>query len=272
AEEVRVGAMVTMAEAARHSEVGERFGAAQDALLKAASAQLRNAATLGGNLLQRTRCSYFRDGSSPCNKRQPGQGCAAQGGDTRGLAILGTSPSCVANYPGDFAVALVALGASVTVCDASGAGRTLLVEELHRTPEDTPHVETTLAPGELITSIHIPKRGWSASAYTKVRDRASYAFALVSAAVALRLDPETGLIEEAGVALGGLAAKPWRCPGVEDALRGARVSEEHALEAAQACLKDATLDAHQVFKVELGRRTVARAILEAASRASQDAS
>jgi xanthine dehydrogenase YagS FAD-binding subunit len=214
-----IGALATMADAAAHPDIGERWPAAAQALNSAASAQIRNTATIGGTLLQRTRCSHFRDPASACNKRSPGAGCAAlAGGQARELAVLGTSPHCIASYPGDLAVALVA---SLTVLGLDGVtDRHLPVEDLHRAPGERPDLDTVLSPGELILAVHLPERGWTGSTYVKLRDRDSYAFALASAAVAVRL--EEGRIAELRIALGGLATRPWRCRAAEDAARGLR--------------------------------------------------
>ncbi|MEM7797879.1 MAG: xanthine dehydrogenase family protein subunit M [Chloroflexota bacterium] len=254
-----IGALVTMSELMDHSIVQERYAVMYDALRLAASAQIRNAATIGGNLLQRTRCAYYRDKHAACNKHSPGSGCAATGGDSRGLAILGTSKHCIANYAGDLAVALVALDASVTTADADGAERKLKVEDLHRLPGDQPHIETNLKPGELITHIHVPHQTWDKTLYHKVRDRASYAFALTSAAVALRRRQE--VIDEVRIALGGLATKPWRCRAAEAYLQGKALTMATATKAAELCLEGAQTDSYRAFKVELGKRTVIRALL-----------
>ncbi|MEM9777522.1 MAG: FAD binding domain-containing protein, partial [Chloroflexota bacterium] len=231
-----------------------------DALRLAASAQIRNAATIGGNLLQRTRCAYFRDKHANCNRHTPGSGCAAIHGDSRGLAILGTSSHCIANYAGDLAVALVALGASLTVVAPDGKARVMQVEDLHRLPGDRPDIETNLKDGELITHIHVPRREWDASLYHKVRDRASYAFALTSAAVAVRF--RNRRVDEIRLALGGLAAKPWRCHAAEAYLQGQPLTIATATEAAELCFEGAQTDEHRAFKLELGKRTVIRALLD----------
>jgi xanthine dehydrogenase YagS FAD-binding subunit len=219
-------------------------------------------ASLGGNVLQRTRCTYFRDPSwGACNKRKPGSGCAAIGGVSRKLAVLGTSPHCIASYPGDFAVALVALGATVDVEGPKGA-RVIAFEDLHRLPGDAPHIETTLAPGELITGFTVPPGPWTRrSLYLKVRDRQSYEFALTSAAVALDLDG--GVVREARIGLGGLAAKPWRSHEAEAALKGQPLNETTAEAAAEAALAQARGSGDLAYKLELGRRTLVRALLQA---------
>jgi xanthine dehydrogenase YagS FAD-binding subunit len=259
---LHIGAGVTMAALADHPVVAERLPLVRSALLQSASPQIRNMATIGGNLLQRTRCSYFRDATSPCNKRAPGSGCAARGGDARGLAILGTSAACIANYPGDLAVALLAVDAQVEVQGLDGQRRTLLLADLHRTPGDSPDRETTLAPGDLIIGITVPLADHSRSAYIKVRDRASYAFALASAAVTLRLDAD-GNVTRCAIALGGVATRPWRARAAEDALIGQRLTTETALAAGQAALSTADPTPDQQFKVALAVRVVAKAVLEA---------
>lgn len=265
---LHVGASVTMAALADHPIVAERLPLVRSALLQSASPQIRNMATIGGNLLQRTRCSYFRDATSPCNKRSPGSGCAAQGGDARALAILGTSAACVANYPGDLAVALLAVDAQVAVQGAGGP-RSLPLADLHRTPGDTPEQETTLSPGDLISGIIVPLADHERSAYVKVGDRASYAFALASAAVSLRLDAD-GVVTRCAIALGGLATKPWRALAAEQALLGRPVTLDAAMKAGEVALEQADPTPDQRFKLALGARTVAKAILEAAARKGED--
>lgn len=258
---LHVGAGVTMAALANHPIVAERLPLVRSALLQSASPQIRNMATIGGNLLQRTRCSYFRDATSPCNKRAPGSGCAARGGDARGLAILGTSVACIANYPGDLAVALLAVDAQVEVQGADGQ-RSLSLADLHRTPRDTPEQETTLAPGDLITGITLPLADHGRSAYVKVRDRASYAFALASAAVSLRLDDE-GVVTHCAIALGGIATKPWRAAAAEQVMIGKPVTRQTALDAGRLAMAGADPTPDQQFKVSLGARVVAKALIDA---------
>src|SRR3954449_12316690 len=216
---LRLGAAATMADVAAHPTVIEQFPVISEALLNSASPQVRNQATMGGNLLQRTRCPYFRDvGYAGCNKRAPGSGCAAIGGENRWHAVLGTSENCIAANPSDLAVALVALDATVDVRGSNGQ-RTVPLMELHRLPGDMPHIETVLEPGEVITAITVPASPVARrSHYLKVRDRASFEFAVVSAAVALDIDG--GRIRAARVALGGVGTKPWRVPRVEAALSG----------------------------------------------------
>jgi len=226
------------------------------AIVAGASAQIRNMATVGGNLLQRTRCTYFYDtDGSRCNKRSPGEGCDAIEGFNRMHAILGASPACVATHPSDMCVALAALDAVVHLRSASGE-RTVALCDLYRLPEDRPDVETVLAPGELITAVQLPASDFAAhSSYRKVRDRSSYAFALVSVAAALELDLDQ--VADVRLALGGVAPKPWRAWRAEEALRGRPATESSFLEAADAELADARPLAGNAFKVDLARRTLA---------------
>jgi xanthine dehydrogenase YagS FAD-binding subunit len=259
---LRLGALARMADVADHPTVRSDYPMIAQALDLAASPQIRNMASLGGNVLQRTRCTYFRDTSwAACNKRNPGSGCAALEGVNRKLAILGVSDHCIANYPGDFAVALVALRATVDLEGPAGQ-RVIPFEELHRLPADTPHVETTLKPGELITGFSVPTGPWTRrSLYLKIRDRQSYEFALASAAVAL--DLEGGVVREARIGLGGVAAKPWRAPEAEAELRGKPLTEATARAAADAAFAGATAGGQRAFKPELGRRTLMRALKQA---------
>jgi xanthine dehydrogenase YagS FAD-binding subunit len=260
---LHLGALVRMAEAAEHPAVLRDYPVIAQSLQLAASQQLRNMASLGGNVLQRTRCNYFRDVTWPCNKREPGAGCTAVGGVHRRLAVLGVSDHCIANYPGDFGVALAALGADVEIEGRAGP-RVIPFEALHRLPGDTPHIETNLAPGELITGFSVPAGPWTRrSLYLKVRDRQSYEFALASAAVALDLDG--GVVREARIGLGGLAAKPWRSPEAEAALRGRPFSEAAAQAAAEAAFAGAVTHDETRFKPELGRRTLVRALTQCAA-------
>jgi xanthine dehydrogenase YagS FAD-binding subunit len=262
-EGLELGALVSMAQAAAHEDVMGEYPVLAQSLLLAASAQLRNMATLGGNVLQRTRCSYFRDPSyRSCNKLEPGSGCAALEGNNRMHAVLGVSEHCIASYPGDFAQALVALDASVDVLGPAGV-RTLRVSDLHRPPGDTPHLETVLEPGELLTRFRIPKGPWTRrSLYLKLRDRESYEFAVASAAVALHLTD--GIVQTARVALGGVATRPWRAYAAEDTLRGRRLDEKSAEDAAEDAFAGAVTHGDNDLKPEIGRRTLARALLEAA--------
>jgi xanthine dehydrogenase YagS FAD-binding subunit len=260
---VRLGAMVKMATAADHPEIIKSYPVISQSLRLAASAQLRNMATLGGNVLQRTRCPYFRDTSwSACNKREPGSGCAALDGLNRQHAILGGSPDCIATYPGDFAQSLIALGATVDITGSSGA-RTIPFAALHRLPGATPNVETVLAPGDLITNFNIPAGPWTRrSLYLKIRDRQSYEFALASAAVAIGM--QGSKVSEARIALGGVATIPWRSQEAEDALAGKTLNEDVAEAASRAAFANARPRVHNAFKVALGQSTLVRALLQAA--------
>ena len=261
-----IGALVTNADCANDARVRTRYPLLSRALLSGASPQLRNMATTGGNLLQRTRCGYFMDPAFPaCNKRSPGSGCGALDGHNRMHAILGASPQCIATHPSDMAVALAALEAVVVVRSPRGELR-IPMEEFHRLPGDRPERDTTLAPGELIVAVELPSAGFAErSAYLKVRDRASYAFALVSAAVAL--DVHDGTIREARVALGGVAHKPWRARETERLLTGARLDADVFARAAKVCVAGAQPRRENAFKIELAPRTVERA-LQLASRSA----
>ena len=260
---LRLGGLARMADVAEHPLVERDYPVIAQSLQLAASQQLRNMATLSGNVLQRTRCSYFRDVSwSACNKRNPGSGCAALDGVNRGHAILGAGDHCIATYPGDFAQALIALDASVEILGSSGA-LTLPFAQLHREPGDTPHLETRLAPGALITAFNIPAGPWTRrSLFLKIRDRESYQFAAASAAVALHLDG--GVVKQARIALGGVATIPWRAREAESALAGQKLDQARAYEAARIAFAPARPRAGNQFKVELGRRTLVRALLQAA--------
>ncbi len=259
---LRLGAMARMSDVADQEAVRRDYPLIAESLLLAASAQIRNMGALGGNVLQRTRCPYFRDTAwGACNKREPGTGCAALNGVNRKHAVLGTSEHCIATYPGDFAQALVALGATVETLRPRGSRR-LLVEELHRTPSDAPHIETVLEPGELITGFDIPAGPWTRrSLYLKIRDRQSFEFALASAAVALDLDGD--VVREARIALGGVATKPWRAREAEAALLGKVLTAEVAHEAARAAFGSAVTHGGNDDKPELGRRTLVRALMQA---------
>jgi xanthine dehydrogenase YagS FAD-binding subunit len=262
---LRLGAAATMADVAAHPVVIEQFPVISEALLNSASPQVRNQATIGGNLLQRTRCPYFRDvGYAACNKRAPGSGCAAIGGENRWHAVLGTSENCIAANPSDLAVALVALDASVEVRGTNG--RTVPLMELHRLPGDTPHIETVLEPGEVITAITVPASPVTRrSHYLKVRDRASFEFAVVSAAVALEMDG--GHIRQARVALGGVGTKPWRVSRVEAALARASLDPAALRPAAALAAEGAQGRGHNNFKIELMQRVLVRAVETAGARA-----
>jgi xanthine dehydrogenase YagS FAD-binding subunit len=263
---LRMGAAATMAEVAAHPAVVEQFPVISEALLNSASPQVRNQATMGGNLLQRTRCPYFRDvGYAACNKRAPGSGCSAIGGENRWNAVLGTSENCIAANPSDLAVALVALDASVDLRGANGV-RVVPLAEFHRLPGDTPHIETVLEPGEVIAAITVPANpAGRRSHYLKVRDRASFEFAVVSTAVAL--DMEGGRIRQARVALGGVGTKPWRVPRVEAALAGAGLDPAALRTAAALAAEGAQGRGHNDFKIELMQRAIVRAVETAGARA-----
>jgi len=260
---LRLGAFVTMAAAAQHPELKRDYPVVAQSLDLAASPQIRNMATLGGNVLQRTRCNYFRDPSwGACNKREPGTGCAALGGVNRKHAVLGVSDSCIAAYPGDFAQALVALDALAETIGPLGA-RLIPVDELHRLPGDTPHLETVLVPGEVIVAFRLPAAPWTRrSLYLKIRDRQSYEFALASAAVAL--DLVDGRVNEARIALGGVATKPWRAREAEATLKGRAIDEASARQTAEAAFAGARTHGENGYKPELGKRTLVRALVQAA--------
>ncbi|HEY0206591.1 MAG TPA: FAD binding domain-containing protein [Acetobacteraceae bacterium] len=262
---VRIGALVRNADLAHDPAFTLRFPSVAEALLSGASAQLRNAATAGGNLLQRTRCAYFYDTASACNKRDPGAGCDALGGENRLHAVLGWSESCIATHPSDFCVPLAALDAIVEIEGHTGRRETPLVD-FHRLPGDTPERETVLDPGDLVLAIRLPAAaaGFAGHArYLKVRERTSYAFAVVSAAAALRMDGAR--IAEARIALGGVALKPWRAHAAETALAGAQPDTASFRRAAEAALADAKPSGDNAFKIELARRIVTRALSLAAA-------
>jgi xanthine dehydrogenase YagS FAD-binding subunit len=256
---VRIGALVTNADLAHDRPFAKKFPAVAEALLSGASGQLRNAATAAGNILQRTRCAYFYDAASACNRRDPGAGCDAKGGENRLHAILGWSESCIATHPSDFCVPLVALGAVLEIEGKSGR-REVALEAFHCLPGETPSVETVLAPGELIVAVRLPPdaAGFAGHArYLKVRERMSYAFAVVSAAACL--------VTEARLALGGVAAKPWRVPSAEASLKGTRPGRDAFTKAAAAMLAGASPSGDNEFKIELARRILVRALTLAAA-------
>jgi xanthine dehydrogenase YagS FAD-binding subunit len=260
---LRIGALVRNSDLAHHPLLAGRYPLVAQALLAGASPQIRNMATTGGNLLQRTRCPYFRDTATRCNKRRPGSGCDALEGDHRTHAVLGVSPRCIATHPSDFCVALAALDVTVRVLGPRGE-RTLPFSDLHLLPGDTPEREHALAEGELITAVDVAPLAYARrSLYLKVRDRASFAFALASAAVAL--DVAAGVVREARVALGGVGTKPWRSREAETALRGSPAAAESFERAATAALAAATPRPRNTFKVELARRTLVRALTRAAA-------
>lgn len=264
---LRLGALATNADTAWNHAVETRYPLLSSAILAGASAQLRNAATNGGNLLQRTRCYYFYDTASPCNKRDPGSGCSAIGGVNRIHAILGTSEHCIATHPSDMCVALRALNAIVRIETRDGS-REIPIASFHRLPGDRPDRDTELPPGALITSIDLPPEQFTQHyTYLKLRDRLSYAFALVSVAVALKMSD--GRIEDARVALGGVAHKPWRVEDAEKILIGAEPTETAFSEFAAALLKGAAGQGHNDFKIDLARRAIRRALHQAARGAPQ---
>jgi xanthine dehydrogenase YagS FAD-binding subunit len=260
---VRIGALATNTAVASHPSSPTRFPALSEALLAGASPQLRNMATVGGNLLQRTRCPYFRDGVSPCNKRAPGAGCAALDGYARSHAVLGTSPRCIAAHPSDMCVALVALDAIVHTRSAAGT-RAIAIADFHTLPGDHPEIESVLSAGELVTHIELPATRFAArSRYTKVRDRASFSFALASAAIAL--DLHGNAIRDVRIALGGVATKPWRARDAEHWLTGKPATPDNFRHAAAMAVEGATPRDDNAFKVELARRTIVRALQRGAS-------
>ncbi len=256
---LRLGALAHMSDVAWDRRVRDRYALVSEALLLAASGQVRNMATIGGNVLQRTRCPYFRDVTQACNKRVPGSGCGAIAGRNREQAILGTSEQCIATHPSDLAVALAALDAHVHVRGTSGE-RVIPFTRLHVVPDAHPDRETVLRPGDVITAIDLPSGIPARSTYLKVRDRASFAFALASAAVAL--DVSGGTIRAARVALGGVGTKPWRSPEAERALVGKAANDAAFHAAAEAALAEARPHRDNAFKVELAKRTLVRALTE----------
>ncbi|AEI49800.1 FAD binding domain-containing protein [Runella slithyformis] len=259
---LRLGALMTNADTAYHPWVQERYPLLSKAILAGASPQLRNMATNGGNLMQRTRCYYFYDVATPCNKREPGTGCSAINGYNRIHAILGASESCIATHPSDMCVALAALEAVVRVTGKYGE-RTIPFADFHRLPGEMPHIDNTLQPDELILSIDLPANGFAQhNAYLKLRDRHSYAFALVSVAAGLEL--EGGIITDARLALGGVAHKPWRDREAEMMLKGQPATEENFHKAAETVIKGAVGYEHNAFKIELARRAIVRTLMEAA--------
>ncbi|UOQ54782.1 FAD binding domain-containing protein [Hymenobacter cellulosivorans] len=264
---LRLGALATNAETAWDEQVKQRYPLLNQAILAGASPQLRNMATNGGNLFQRTRCYYFYDLATPCNKREPGSGCSAIGGYNRIHAILGTSESCIATHPSDMCIGLAALNATVQVTGPNGE-RTVKFEDFHRLPEDKPELDTTLAPDEIVTAIDLPNEDFSQHfSYLKLRDRQSYAFALVSVAAALQLDGNT--IKEARLALGGVAHKPWRDQQVEAMLQGQPATEDTFRRAAAAMVATAQGYGHNTFKIELAKRAIVRALKQAAEGTQQ---
>ena len=259
---LQVGALVTNTALASDARVRERWPLLSAALLTGATAQLRNRATTGGNLLQRTRCYYFYDTARPCNKREPGAGCAALEGHNRIHAILGTSEHCIATHPSDMAVAMVALDAQVCVRGRDGTLRELPVDQLHRLPADQPEHDTILSPGELISHVYLPAPPPGRQRYRKVRDRSSYAFALVSVGVILHV--VEGQVDEVRIALGGVAHKPWRARKAEAALRGQAATDDNFARAADAELTEARSYGGNDFKIPLARRTLVATLRDAA--------
>jgi xanthine dehydrogenase YagS FAD-binding subunit len=259
---IRIGALTKMSKVADHADIKDAAPVLSESLWRAASAQLRNMASIGGNLMQRTRCTYFRDPGaySNCNKRNPGSGCAALEGVNRNHAVLGTSDACIAIYPGDFAVSLVAFDARVIV--RGTAERSIPVDDFYLLPGVTPHVEHDLAPGEMIVGIEIPRSAaLKRSHYLKVRDRASYEFAAASAAVGIELEDDGKTIREVRIALGGVGTKPWRARAVEDVLKGKPLDEATLRSAAAASVEGAKSSGHNAFKIELAPKVVARALM-----------
>lgn len=255
---VRIGAMVRNADLARHERIERDYPVLSQALLSGASAQLRNMATTGGNLLQRTRCVYFRDTAMPCNKREPGTGCSAIGGYNRNLAILGTSEHCIASNPSDMNVALMALGATIHVQGSAGE-RSIPIRDFYMLPGDTPHIETVLQPGDLITHVSLPAPARAArSTYLKLRDRASYEFALASAAVVASVVDNR--IESISIALGGVGTRPWYAGEAVDLLQGQAPDVERFSAAADAVLAGAVPQSENGFKIELARRCLVHAL------------
>ena len=267
---LRIGALVPNTDLAYHPLVEQRYPVLASAIMAGASQQLRNMASTGGNLLQRTRCHYFYDIATPCNKREPGSGCSAIDGYNRMHAILGSSDACIATHPSDMCVALAMLDSKVHVSSASG-DRVIAFAEFHRLPGETPQRDTDLNAGEIITAVELPPKGFATNyTYLKIRDRLSYAFGLVSIAVGLELDGDT--IKEGRFALGGVAHKPWRDPQAESALRGQPANAATFAHAADVLLHDAKGYAHNAFKIDLARRCIVRALTQAARGTPQSQS
>ena len=259
---LRIGALVPNSDLAYDPRIEARYPLLSSAILAGASQQLRNMASTGGNLLQRARCLYFYDTTTPCNKREPGSGCSAIDGINRMHAILGTSEHCIATHPSDMCVALAALEARV-LATGQGGERSIAVADFHRLPGDTPQIDSNLRADEIITAIELPRKGFARNyTYLKIRDRLSYAFALVSVAAGLEI--EGGTIKEARLALGGVAHKPWRDREAEAQLAGAPATRESFLRAAGTVLRDARGFGHNDFKIELARRAILRALAQAA--------
>ncbi|MEU8483452.1 xanthine dehydrogenase family protein subunit M [Streptomyces sp. NPDC048641] len=259
---LRIGAQAANSDVAADTRVRTRYPVLSEALVAGASGQLRNKASTGGNLLQRTRCPYFYDTAAGCNKRDPGSGCSAIGGFNRIHAVLGASDSCIATHPSDMAVAMTALEAEIELLDADGSVRRVAISDFYRLPGDTPHIETVLRPGEMITSVLLPPPPPGRQIYRKVRDRASYEFALVSVAAVVSTDQ--GSISDARVAFGGVAHKPWRSIEAEAALTGRPATMATYRAAAEAAMRDAVGQGQNDFKIELARRTLCRTLAQAA--------
>jgi xanthine dehydrogenase YagS FAD-binding subunit len=267
---VRIGALVPNSDLAYHPLIAQHYPMLASAILAGASAQLRNMASTGGNLLQRTRCYYFYDVATPCNKREPGSGCSAIAGRNRMHAILGASEACIATHPSDMCVALAALDATVHTVGPAGV-RAIAFADFHRLPDNAPQHDTTLQPNEIVTSVELPTLGFAANyTYLKIRDRLSYAFALASVAVGLEFDGDT--IKEARLALGGVAHKPWRDPSAEAVLCGQNAVSSTFARAANVLLRDAKGFEHNTFKIDLARRTIVRALTQAAAGTPQSQS
>jgi xanthine dehydrogenase YagS FAD-binding subunit len=259
---LRIGAQAANSDTAAHMRVRRRYPVLSEALLAGASGQLRNKASVGGNLMQRTRCPYFYDTTFACNKREPGAGCSAIGGINRNHAILGASAACIATYPSDMAVAMVVLDARIELLGSGGATRTVAIGDFHCLPGATPHIENVLRPGEMITAVVLPPPPPGRQVYRKVRDRASYEFALVSVAAVVATD--RGTINAARVAFGGVAHKPWRSREAEDALLGRPATMATYRAAAEQALKGAVGHGHNDFKIDLAKRTLCRTLAHAA--------
>jgi xanthine dehydrogenase YagS FAD-binding subunit len=267
---LRIGALVPNSDLAYHPLIEQRYPLLSSAILAGASQQLRNMASTGGNLLQRTRCFYFYDTTTPCNKREPGSGCSAINGVNRICGILGTSEACIATHPSDMCVALAALAANVRVTGPAGE-RVIAFDDFHRLPGNTPQLDTNLHPNEIVTAIELPAQGFARNySYLKIRDRLSYAFALVSVAAALEV--EGGTIRQARLALGGVAHKPWRDTAAEAALRGQAPNHATFRHAADLLLRDAKGYAHNTFKIDLARRAIMRTLAQAARATPQSQS
>jgi xanthine dehydrogenase YagS FAD-binding subunit len=267
---VRIGALVPNSDLAYHPLIEARYPLLSSAILAGASQQLRNMASTGGNLLQRTRCFYFYDTATPCNKREPGSGCSAIAGINRICGILGTSEACIATHPSDMCVALAALEAKVHVVGPAGE-RAIAFADFHRLPGNTPQLDTNLHPNEIVTAIELPAQGFARNySYLKIRDRLSYAFALVSVAAAFELEGDT--IRQARLALGGVAHKPWRDTAAEAALRGQTANHATFRHAADLLLRDAKGYAHNAFKIDLARRAIMRTLAQAAQATPQSQS